>query len=74
MSKLASFYKAFPGLLVEKPGDATHTAKWDRCVRNVEAKGTGNAYAICTAAMGADSFKTMTDNDFDKAIDFILNE
>jgi len=35
-----------------------HTAKWDRCVKKVTARGTGNAYAICSASLGrAGTFK-----------------
>jgi len=28
-----------------------HTPSWKACVSDVKAKGTGNAYAICTAKM-----------------------
>lgn len=29
-------------------------AAFDRCVKKVKAKGTGNPYAICRASMGTD--------------------
>lgn len=36
------------------PGRATHTAKFDRCVKSVKRrlKGVSNPYAVCMAAMG----------------------
>lgn len=35
-----------------------HTKKWDKCVKDVRAKGTTyNEYAVCTKALGKKSFK-----------------
>lgn len=35
------------------PGNRPHhTDKWRSCVQKVDEKGTGNAYAICTAQLG----------------------
>jgi hypothetical protein len=34
-----------------------HTAKWDRCVKKVKAKGTAvSPYAVCTAKLKGKSF------------------
>lgn len=33
-----------------------HSRIWDRCVMKVKRKHSGNAYAICTAALGRKSF------------------
>jgi hypothetical protein len=54
------------GQAVEKPGASVHTAKWDRCVSEVEAKGGANAYAVCTAMLGDESFKSATTEDEEK--------
>jgi len=44
---------------VEKPGDATHSTKWDDCVKEAQAKNPkSNVYAICTAQLGEESFKS----------------
>lgn len=69
MSKFADLWKKKN--VVEKPGDATHTAKWDRCVEHVKANGSGaNAYAVCTAMMDGESFKTTeTDEEFKSRVD-----
>lgn len=57
-------YKKATGQVVEKPGNATHSAKFDRCVEHVESKGGAkNAYAICTMALGEDALKSMDYND-----------
>ncbi len=43
----------------EKPGESIHSAKWDDCVAEVKASGTGkNAYAVCTAQLGDEAFKS----------------
>jgi hypothetical protein len=35
-----------------------HSAKWDRCVKDVKRKGTAvDPYAVCTAALGELSFR-----------------
>lgn len=35
------------------PGPRRHSAKWDRCVREVKRRGTAaDPYAVCTAALG----------------------
>lgn len=35
------------------PGARKHSAKWDRCVREVKRRGTAvDPYAVCTAALG----------------------
>ena len=44
---------------VEKPGASIHSAKWDDCIRDVQSKGNaGNAYAVCTAKLGEEAFKS----------------
>ena len=44
---------------VEKTGPSIHSAKWDECVADVKAKDSGkNAYAICTAKLNEESFKS----------------
>lgn len=57
MSKFNDFWKKEN--VVEKPGDSSHTAKWDRCVEHVKANGSNaNAFAVCTAMMGDESSKS----------------
>jgi hypothetical protein len=58
---------------IQKPGaSAIHSKKWDKCVEHVKASGSGkNAYAICTAALGDDSFKSMSDTLTDEDIKII---
>lgn len=57
-------YKKATGQTVEKPGNAIHSAKFDRCIAEVKSKGgADNAYAVCTAAMGNDAFKSMEHDD-----------
>lgn len=74
MAAQPAFLKAYKNL-VEKPGEATHTAKWDRCVEEVKAKGGGaDPYAVCTAMLGDDSFKAMNDDDFVKEVDEFLHK
>lgn len=35
-----------------------HTAKWNRCVEDVETKGTAySPYAVCTKKLGRKSFR-----------------
>jgi len=35
-----------------------HSAKWDRCVEDVEEKGTAyNPYAVCTSKLKKKSFR-----------------
>lgn len=49
--------------IVEKPGNSIHSAKWDRCIEHVKESGSGkNAYAVCTAMMGEESFKSIEDD------------
>lgn len=43
---------------VEKPGPSIHSAKWDRCVADLKDKKGVNAYAVCTAQLGEESFKS----------------
>lgn len=46
-------------LSVEKPGPSIHTTKWDDCIRDVQTKDSkANAYAVCTAQLGEESFKS----------------
>jgi len=42
-----------------------HTAKWDKCVSDVEAKQTSvNPYAVCTKSLGKKSFLKNDDKRF----------
>ena len=44
---------------VEKPGRSVHSAKFDRCVAHVKESGTAeNPYAVCTAVLGDEAFKS----------------
>lgn len=72
MSKFTELWKQKN--TVEKPGDSTHTAKWDRCVEHVKAGGSGvNAYAVCTAMMGDESFKASeSEEEFKHSVDTYL--
>lgn len=68
-------YKEATGQTVEKPGNASHSAKFDRCVAHVESKGGAkDAYAICTMALGEDALKSMeyTDPAFGKEIETFM--
>jgi hypothetical protein len=52
---------------------AEHTARWKRCVEHVqEAHPDVNAYAVCTAVLGDESFKSMDDKSFLDEIDKII--
>lgn len=67
--------KSYKKSLVEKPGASSiHTPKWDRCVKEVEANGSGNAYAICTSMMGESSFKSMNEDDFAEKVRTYLHK
>lgn len=42
-----------------KPGESIHSAKWDSCVQQVaDNNPKANAYAVCTAQLGEESFKS----------------
>lgn len=43
---------------ISKPGPSIHSDKWDRCVEEVGKDPSVNAYAICTAQLGEESFKS----------------
>lgn len=61
--------------IVEKPGNSTHTPKWDRCVAQVENMSEGaNAYAVCTAMLGDESFKAMDDDSFDEKVKMYMQK
>jgi hypothetical protein len=46
-----------PSEVVNKPGEGTHSEKFDRCVEHVkESNPTANAFAVCTAQLGEDAF------------------
>ncbi len=61
--------------VVEKPGSAIHTDKWDRCVEQVESQSEGvSAYAVCTAMLGDASFKSMDDETFDEKIKMYMQK
>jgi hypothetical protein len=61
---------------------AAHSAKWDSCVEHVQSKGSSakNAYAVCTAALGEDTFKSqfqitkMSDNAWLSHVDSVLGK
>lgn len=44
--------------VIQKPGVSIHTPKWDECVAQVKAKGGADPYAVCTAQLGEESFKS----------------
>lgn len=61
--------------IVEKPGSSTHSEKWDRCVEHVEENSNGvNAYAVCTAMLGDESFKSMDNMTFDEKIKMYMGK
>jgi hypothetical protein len=76
MSKFNEIYtKLNKSILVEKPGNSIHTPKFDRCVAQVEAQSEGaNAYAVCTAMMGDDAFKSMDDETFEEKMKFYMQK
>lgn len=46
------------GIVTEVEGEEVHTAKFDRCVKDVEEEGgVDNPYAICQASIGAGAIK-----------------
>ena len=54
-----STYKKDSDSLVLKPGD--HSEKWKRCVEDVKGQGgVRTPEAVCTAALGAESFKSFS--------------
>lgn len=55
---LGEFKKVYTEIM-QKPGESTHSAKWDRCVEHVKSKGGANAYAVCTKMLGEESFKSI---------------
>ena len=56
--------------MMEKPGTAIHSPKWDSCVEHVkQSKGGKNAYAICTEMLGDESMKAIGDEDFLAKVD-----
>lgn len=59
---------------VEKPGTASHTPKWDRCVAQVKENGGADPYAVCTAMLGEESFKSMSDDDFDDTMKMYMRK
>ena len=53
---------------ISKPGPSIHSAKWDRCVEEVGKDPDVNAYAVCTAQLGEESFKSnMTKSELEMA-------
>lgn len=76
MSKFNDIYaKLNKSILVEKPGASIHTPKWDRCVAQVESASEGaNAYAVCTAMMGDESFKSMDENAVGEKMKFYMQK
>ena len=45
--------------LQKTAGKDIHSEKWKRCVEHVKEQGdVDNAYAVCTASLGQDSFKS----------------
>ena len=43
---------------ISKPGEGTHSDKWDRCVAEVRARGgVDSPEAVCTAQLGEESFR-----------------
>lgn len=72
MSKFQEFWKS-NSPRVEKPGNSTHTPKWDRCVAHVSANNPdADPYAVCTAMLGDESFKAMDEESFNGLIDKAL--
>lgn len=58
---------------ITKPGESTHTAKWDSCVKHVRDTNPGaDPYAVCTAMLGDESFKAMDESKFNALIDKAL--
>ena len=74
MSRFQDEYRKTGGRF-SKPGDAVHTPKWDRCVEHVKASGSGaDPYAVCTAMLGDESFKSMDEGKFNAVLDKALEE
>ncbi len=60
---MKSFNEIWKGI-IQKPGPSVHSEKWDRCVADVKAKNpNANAYAVCTAQLGEESFKSQEEID-----------
>lgn len=61
--------------LLQKPGNSSHTAKWDRCVAHVKGNNPdADPYAVCTAMLGDESFKAMDEAQFNGVVDKALEE
>lgn len=78
MAARPSFAKAYAsatGQDVQK-AEATHSAKFDRCVEHVKGKGVDNAYAVCMAQLGDEAFKSENDggSDYEKEIDLFIRK
>lgn len=72
MSKFGDFWKQDR---MTKPGESTHTPKWDRCVEHVRASNpTADPYAVCTAMLGDESFKAMDEAEFNGIVDKALEK
>lgn len=73
-SKFQEIYKSTGGRFT-KPGDSAHTPKWDRCVAHVKESSPGaDPYAVCTAMLGDESFKSMDEGKFNAVLDKALEE
>lgn len=59
---------------IEKSEDAVHTPKWDRCVQQVKENGDADPYAVCTAMLGEEALKSMSDEDFDETMKMYMRK
>jgi hypothetical protein len=74
MSRFQEFWKS-GAKRVQKPGDAAHTAQWDRCVSHVKESSPGaDPYAVCTAMLGDESFKAMDEAKMNAVMDKALEK
>jgi hypothetical protein len=56
------------------PDKKHHSAKWHRCVEKVRAAGgVKSPEAVCTAALGDESYEEYEDNDILEKIDKLFN-
>lgn len=72
MSKFEQFYKSIRTVSVEK---AAHSAKWDSCIAQVQnGRSDADPYAVCTAMLGTEAFKSMDNNSFKDKIKFYMQK
>lgn len=76
MSKFEEFYKKMSSGKVKKAeAQAIHSEKWDKCVMEVKESGTdADPYAVCTAMLGTEAYKSMDEKSFGEKIKLYMEK